>query len=329
MGPGRRIQAYGRGGREVQRLGAAVQRDADPAVGGGQHLGRQAVRLGAEQPRGRAGQRARVLAGRRGRPRPPPLVASTTRPRGLQRGARRRAPAAPATTGRCQRLPAEARTHLPPCGSVEPGGEHDRVGARRVRGPQDRAGVAGVVDRVEHGDQPGWRPAAGRRRWPAAARRRPRPCGVTVSASAPSTASVTDGDRHAAGPRPAVGQLPAGVGGEQLEQGAGGQRLADRLRALDDEPPLGHTGRAAVQAADRLDPGRPGRRQLGGGAPSGVRQATSSWPRRACARPSAGSAARATSTSAAKAGASVTARSAMTLRSTSTPAIFRPWTNRL
>ena len=49
-----------------------------------------------------------------------------------------------------------------------------------------------------------------------------------------------------------------GVQDEQLLERPEG--LAHRLRALDDEPALGHAGRAPVQASYCLDPGVPGRR---------------------------------------------------------------------
>jgi hypothetical protein len=118
-----------------------------------------------------------------------------------------------------------------------------------------------------------------------------------------------------------------GIGGEQLAyQISVFQCLADRLRALGEEPARGIPVPAAVQPPRSNDPGGPRGENLPGGTdPGPVRgdQAASA------AGLASATAARATSTRPANAVASLTARSARILRSTSTPASRRPWIRRL
>ena len=147
---------------------------------------RQAPGLVAEQP-GVSG-RARSASGQSSGCRPGlPSAARTRSGRCAAAAAPAASTAAPATTGRWNRLPAEARTTLG-LYEVDGGvGEHHGVGAGGVGGSQDGAGVAGVADVRQQDDEP-------RRRRPATsssvdARREPAdrercPAGSTVSASA-------------------------------------------------------------------------------------------------------------------------------------------------
>jgi hypothetical protein len=100
------------------------------------------------------------------------------------------------------------------------------------------------------------------------------------------------------------------------------ESLADRLRTLGQEQPLLGASDATSEPARRLDPAA-ARGQRLNGLDETLAQAESG------ALTSSGRAARAVSTRTVKAGASLTARSARILRSTSTPAILRPWMKRL
>jgi hypothetical protein len=98
------------------------------------------------------------------------------------------------------------------------------------------------------------------------------------------------------------------------------QRLTDRLRAFGEEPAGAFTARSLRQVPRSSNPGRPLSEELvRPGLPGVLAQAFS------CA----GTFARETSTSAVNAAGSLTASSARILRSTSTPATFRPWMKRL
>jgi hypothetical protein len=108
------------------------------------------------------------------------------------------------------------------------------------------------------------------------------------------------------------------------------ERLPDRLCPLDEEPP----GPIAAGAAEQLAGCHHARRAFGSGRCVG-RAGTAGRVEAQAAVPSfadpsfAGTLALATSTRAAKAVGSLIAISERTLRSTSTPAIFRPWMKRL
>ena len=248
------------------------------------------------------------------------------------------------------------------------GQDHD-VGAGRVGQPHHRPGIAGVRGLDEHGDQRARRRedvVDGRRRQGAPRHQTLRGDGVGQRRGGP-VGDLGDGDPG--GERGADDvDVPCPGGGGDVELpdhaggvGLGGHRLAHRLRALGEELPdlvsaglaqqpvgggdpgrtlgqrTGNVGRpalgrdlAGLVAGRASNTGTPGRlvtdRAPGRGRTAA--QAASSEVSSAAASP-AGSAARATSTSAANAAASLTARSASTLRSTSTPAILRPWMNRL
>src|SRR5450830_133693 len=127
-------------------------------------------------------------------------------------------------------------------------------------------------------------------------------------------------------------RVPLGGVGREVyvadEVGGEPDGLANSLWALRDEPPGTGARRAPRQRPHRLYPVTTGVGQYGRvrALVHGVLLATT---QAAGALVSAGRASCATFTSTANAGASFTARSAITRRSTSTPAIFRPWMNRL
>ena len=158
---------------------------------------------------------------------------------------------------------------------------------------------------------------------------------MTVSAIAASTSSVHRRTTTPAVRAAATMSVVAGdrvVGGVQVAHRAGGDGLADRLRPLGEEQTRPSTRRTPGQAGHRPHPlgagvgqdfAHPGVLVLRGAArgASGAAQA---------AEPSvAGRASRAVVTSTANAAASLTAISASMRRSTSMPARFRPWMNRL
>src|SRR5690606_18212943 len=106
------------------------------------------------------------------------------------------------------------------------------------------------------------------------------------------------------------------------------EQLAHALGSLDEEPARLLAGSTTPQRRDLADPfatrAAEQRRAAGGGHGLGRRR--SAEPQAASA---AGTLALASSTSATKAASSLTASSASMRRSTSTPAAFRPWMNRL
>jgi hypothetical protein len=97
------------------------------------------------------------------------------------------------------------------------------------------------------------------------------------------------------------------------------QSFPDCLGALGEEPAGAVTARPLRQVPGSDNPGRALREELRRPGPGVLAQAFS-W---------AGTFARETSTSAVNAAGSLTASSARILRSTSTPATFRPWMKRL
>ena len=198
-------------------------------------------------------------------------------------------------------------------------GQHDRVGARRVRRTDDGAGVAGVADVGAHGQQPGRGPHdVLERRVEVAAHGHHTGRGHRVGERREGT--VVDQRDRRCGEQLGV-LLERERGREDLDDAPGdGQRTLDGLRAVsEEEPPLG-AYRAAAQLASLLDAGVPDRQWS---AHAWLQAETLG------ALTSSGSAALAASTSAAKAGASLTASSARILRSTSMPARPRPWMKRL
>ena len=98
----------------------------------------------------------------------------------------------------------------------------------------------------------------------------------------------------------------------------GGQRLAYGLRPFGQEPAVPDPKGRLGQAPGGLHPRGAGRGELAQAASTVL-----------LSPDSAGACARAVSTSVAKVAGSLTASSARTLRSTSTPATFKPWMNRL
>jgi hypothetical protein len=213
--------------------------------------------------------------------------------------------------------------------------QQHRAGTGGVRHADDGSCVARVGDAHEHGDQ----------------RMRDRERGVERAAHG-DVQQVADGDealrgdrvgervggpvRHRhdrdarrAGQLQQLGEPLCGRGGdEQLVHGAvAGERLADRLGALDEEPPGPIAARASQQLAGCNDArGALGAGRCRMGCGDGAQAAVPSWAGRAVW---AGALAFATSTSAANAAGSLTASSARILRSTWTSAALRPWMKRL
>ena len=316
----RGVEAERGGGREVEALGAAVDRDPDPVVGGAGELGGQPPGLVAEQPGGRAARAARRR--RRGRPR-----------RRRRRRARSR-PAAWAAADRGERVgldrdreveqAADAGPHgLGVVGVDRVAGQHDGVGAGRVGGADHGAGVAGVADvgadrrpgRVDRRgasverdvEEAADRDHAGR--GDAVAERGQRPVVDQGPGRAPAAArsaycSVAAGVANTSTTQPGTASAPATAFGPSARKSRRSARTGRRLS-------LRASLTRALPAGQRAWSGASGRRR-----PSG-------------ALTSSGSAALAVSTSALNAATSLTARSARILRSTSTPARFRPWMNRL
>ena len=145
-GPGGGVQADGGGGGQVQALGPAVDRHGHRLVGQREQLGGQAPGLVAEQPGGRRRPVRPPAASRSSSGAGAAVGGQHPQPGGAQRARPRSASGAPVTTGRWNRLPAEARTHLLLYGSTEAAGEDHAVGPGRVGGAQHRAGVARVAD---------------------------------------------------------------------------------------------------------------------------------------------------------------------------------------
>ncbi len=192
-------------------------------------------------------------------------------------------------------------------------GQHHRVGAHRVGDADQRARVAGLGDL--HRD-----------------RHQPRRVGKHVGQRRFGQRAHRDQSDRSHGLR----QRFCGTFGHQVHRDVGqhraesgrrrfrGEHLGNQSapqRCLDEVGPLGEKagGAASSDVAVQLD-----RCRHPGGA-FGERQAASPDG----ALTSSGSAPLATSTSAVKAAGSLTAISARFLRSTSTPAAFRPWISRL
>ena len=201
-------------------------------------------------------------------------------------------------------------------------GQDDRVGTGGVGTAHDGAGVAGVTDVGADGDQPrvlGDGPVeldvdeaahghdAGR---------------TDRVAERGQRAVVDQGAAYAGGQ---VGHEPERVRAHQdLLDAPRDEGPLDGLRAVsEEEPPLRTLG-AAAQPTQLLD-ARVARGQRGLARLDHRRDQAETLG----ALTSSGRAALAVSTSALNAAMSLTARSARILRSTSTPARFRPWMNRL
>ena len=232
-------------------------------------------------------------------------------------------------------------------------GQDHGVGAGGVGGAQHGAGVAGVADPGQQGDQARTaRPAtSGQRHVDQAADgdHALRVDGVRQRRRAPRrSAAVTR--TPPASRRPTQVGVPLGRRGvdEDLvhqrraaaatyRRPCSAERLADRLWALDEEPPGPLTDRTRRDSprnertrSERTFvstevPARGVTRPAALGRPG---QAASPSASRGCAT-TAGTWARAISTSEVNAAASLTASSASMRRSTSISAAFRPWMNRL
>ena len=195
-------------------------------------------------------------------------------------------------------------------------GQHDGVRAHRVGDPDQRARIAGLRDLGRDRDQAravGQHVGQARRRH-FAHRDQPDRCHGVRQRLCGTVGDEVDG--RAAQHRPEAGQC--GFGDEDLDHEVAPQRGLDEVGALGEEA----CGTAPSDVAVQLDRCRHPVGALG------ERQAAS--PDRVDgALTSSGSAPLATSTSAVNAAGSLTAISARFLRSTSTPAAFRPWIRRL
>ena len=322
----RGVEADRGGRREVERLGPAVDRHPHDVV---ERARTASGRPQASLPKTQRSAAEQVGVGQH-RASPAPSAARTCRPRAAQRAsvaATGRAPVTPAggtasrrtraRTCRCRRRRGPAEQH-----GVGARGVGARMtvpalpGSRTWASTRDQArpgvqhGAEVDVERAADRDQPLRGHGLGQRR---RSPRRLDPCTRSPAASAA-------GD--------AVGVARRGLGRDEdladTGPAAPPDRLAHRLRALGQERPV-RSAPPAWPAPDRLDP-------LG---PRGWRTARRVGRRRpgSGGRPRPGSRAGrlafATSTSAAKAAGSLTASSASIRRSTSTPAAFRPWMNRL
>ena len=199
-------------------------------------------------------------------------------------------------------------------------GQDDCVRAHRVGDPDQRARIAGLRDLRGDRDQPrpiGQHVVQARRRH-IADRDQPDRCDGVRQGFCGAVGHQMDG--HAAEHR--LEAARRGFGDEDLDHQVAPQRRLDEVGSLGEEA----CGTAPSDVAMQLDRCRHPVGALG------ERQAAS--PASFAGTPdgaftSSGSAPLATSTSAVKAAGSLTAISARFLRSTSTPAAFRPWISRL
>ncbi len=148
------VEADARGGREVQRLRTAEDRQPQRAIGQPQRVLLEPVRLVAEQPGGR--RREDPLG-----PRGEQVVALHIRRDDLES---RRAGAlddvgevAAHGDRQVEQRPGRGAHHLRVVQVDGAPGEHDRVGAGGVGGADDRAEVAGIPHLLADRDQPGVR----------------------------------------------------------------------------------------------------------------------------------------------------------------------------
>ena len=298
--PGGLEAQHGRGHRHVEALGPAVVRRCAPTR---RRRRRRRARGPRCRRRWRAGPTSRRGVGRR-------RGATTCRRCAARRrhvGQRR-----PSTTGTWNSAPGRGAHDLRVERVDRARREHHGVDAGGLGRAQDRAEVAGVGEPVGDDDEPGvGQPARpGGRVLRTTANR---PGGVSVAAIRSATPV---GQRVCRSRR----RRPASTPGATvlgLDRPAGGDRLADEGRALDDERTvLGTRTAAPEQAPQPLD--------LGVGECASP-AASPPWH----ADQLAAERALAASTSAPKAAASVTARSARILRSTSMPAALSPAMNRL
>ena len=294
-------------------------RDADGAIGERRDLLGQSPGLVPEHERGRDGEvdLEQVLVRR---PRPSRGSAGPGRAARLDRiGSRRPRTTAGGTASRPTRAPSSGcttstdsavkTTPSAPAASAERRIVPALPGSRTARRIGDAA-VGGQTRRAARrrtGDTP------------------TSPCGVTVEVSLPITSSLTRGPRR----RPCARGPPSGsrssTWNRRSQAGRALERLADRLRALDQEragPPRGTRASSGATAAatfafligrEHGSSPTPRSPEVHG---SGVRQLA------AAERRLRGLDERA------NAAGSFTARSARILRSSSTPAVFSPWMNR-
>ena len=235
------VEAHRRGRREVEALGAAVDRDAHPVVGQRRDLVGQPPRLVAEQPGGRAGQQAGVER-RRGRRSPAPSAASTGTP--ASRSAGRPRPGRRSTTsGRWNRLPADGAHGLAvvrvdadvPASTTAsaPAASAQRITVPALPGSRTSAQTA-----TSRGRPPSSTSARGSSRKRQTATM---PCGVTVSAQRGERASSTSCHGH--GPPPRRGRGGAAsrpwrrVAKTSRTQPGTASASASGLRALGEEQP--------------------------------------------------------------------------------------------
>ena len=282
-----RAEAYRQTAAAVARLrlsAAAVDRHPHDVVGerARSSSGRPQASLPNTQAVGPAsvavvGQRRRGRGRRRRRRRAPRRPAAAER---ADRGSTRRRPT---TTGRWNRLPAEARTHLPLYGSTLAVGQHDRVGAggvggadrpcRRCRGRAPAASTATSRGRA------GQRPSASGTS--TNAQTATMPCGVTVSRERRDARSPTPADRDA-------GRVGAVDAGRRAGRAAvGGRRTARRTRRAAERPRAPPAGprRGTAAAASRTRARQP----HGPPRPAATRAAASSDGSSGRARRPAGS----------------------------------------
>src|SRR5262245_49530771 len=321
LGAGRGEQADSGRSRQVEALGAAVDRHPDRDLGQVAYGVGQTPGLVAEQPRGRLDEKAAVGRGVEidlgpavGRDHPEP--------------ARSELPDRPGRVGFDDDVDVEetagAGADRLRVIRVDRVADQDHAfGSGRISATQHRSGVAGVAHVGADSHQPGHPGEKRLQRNVDEAAAGHHALWLHGLAHRGDDLDLDDLPRDAGrvGPGPqlrvAIGRL--GIGEHLEHDTVDGQRLAYRLRALGDELALRVPERPVSETSNPAYPARPDG-QLGRSA-----QAADSL----LALTSSGRLFFARSTSASNAAGSLTASSARCLRSTSTSAAFRPWMKRL
>ena len=201
-----------------------AQRDRQPRVAALEHLGREALALGAEAERSAAPVEPPRAARRRGRP-------------GPRRGAG--VASIPARAGGWAKIePMLARTAFGENGSAQPGPSDDDAVDQRVGGADDRADVAGVADPVQV-DAGGGRAGCRAPLRQTAIARVPEPSVETAASSSGSTSSP---------PRPAAGRAEQ----RAAARAPAARPALEQVLALGHEQPLALAVLALAQLAHQL-----------------------------------------------------------------------------